>query len=274
MVQSQTVKINPLRIVSAVLLIISPFLSWITVSAFGLTAQATIVDVAQSTVPLQIPTNLPLVSQLAAALLILGGMILFKMPKIGLPIATAGILAYLSVSYSLYGSPTSIIPIVIAPGIGLVTATVSVAIGAISLRVHSQPLGQYFQKLKTRQGITAAGLFIATTALAIDGLAHTGQGALSSFIGTGTIEPVFHMGFLISVIVVTLLFLVRKKWTSTPVNSIIVAAAFAFVLLDAAYHLSRGEVSGFLGHDSAEIMLHVLAYYGAAFLLIGRLVRS
>ncbi len=274
MVQSQAVRINPLRIVSAVLLIISPFLSWVTVSAFGLTAQATLIDVTQSIVPLQIPQNLPVVSLFAAILLILGGVILLKAPKIGLPIATAGILAYLSVSYILYGSPTSIVPIVIAPGIGLVTATVSVAIGTISLRVRSRALNEYFLKIKTRQGITAAGVFIATTALAIDGLVHTGQGELSSFIGTGTTEPVFHMGFLIMIILVTVLFLVRKKWTSTPVNSITVAAAFAFVLLDAAFHLSTGEVSGFLGHDSTEIMLHVLAYYGTAFLLIGRLVKQ
>ncbi len=274
MVQSQSIRINPLRIVSAVLLIISPFLSWITVSAFGLTAQATLIDVTQSSVPLQIPQNLPSVSLFAAILLIMGGIILLKMPRIGLPIATAGILAYLSVSYNLYGSPSSVIPVVIAPGIGLVTATVGIAIGTISLRVHSQALDEYFQKIKTRQGITAAGLFIATTALSIDGLNHAGQGELSSFIGTRTIEPVFHLGFLISILLVTVLFQVRKKGTSTPVNSIIVAAAFAFVLLDAAYHLSTGEVSGFLGHDSAEIMLHVLAYYGTAFLLIGRLAKT
>ena len=274
MVQSQTIRINPLRIVSAVLLIISPFLSWVTVSAFGLTAQATLIDVTQSIVPLQIPQNLPMVSLFATILLILGGMILLKAPKIGLPIVTAGIAAYISVSYILYGSPSSVIPIVIAPGIGLVTATVSVAIGTISLRVHSQALNEYFLKIKTRPGITAAGLFIAITALAIDGLVHTGQGELSSFIGTGLIEPVFHIGFLISIILVTVFFLVRKKWISTPVNPIIVAAAFAFVLLDAAYHLSTGEISGFLGHDSTEMMLHVLAYYGTAFLLIGRLVKQ
>src|SRR6266851_9830809 len=274
MVQSQTIRINPLRIVSAVLLIISPFLTWITVSAFGLTAQATLFDVTQSIVPLQIPQNLPVVSLFATVLLILGGVILLKAPKIGLPMATAGIIAYLSVSYILYGSPSSVIPIAIAPGIGLVTATVSVAIGTISLRVHSQALDEYFLKVRTRPGITAAGLSIATTALAIDGLDHAGQGELSSFIGTGTIEPVFHLGFLVSIILVTVVFLVRKKWTSTPVNSIIIAAAFAFVLLDSAYHLSTGEVSGFLGHDSTEIMLHVLAYYGTAFLLIGRLVKQ
>jgi len=274
MVQSQTIRINPLRIVSAILLIISPFLSWITVSAFGLTAQATLIDVTQSIVPLQIPQNLHSVSLVAAILLILGGMILLKAPKIGLPMATAGIIAYLSVSYILYGSQTSVIPVVIAPGVGLVTSTISVAIGTISLRVHSQAWDEYFQKVKTRQGITAAGLFIAATALAIDGLVHTEQGELSSFVGTGTIEPVFHLGFLISIILVIVLFLVRKMWASTPVNSIIVAAAFAFVILDAAYHLSTGEVSGFLGHDSSEVMLHVLAYYGTAALLVGRLVKQ
>ena len=273
MVQSQTIKVNPLRIVSAVLLIISPFLSWITVSAFGLTAQATLIDVTQSTVPLQIPTNLPIVSLLAAALLVLGGMILFKAPKIGLPIAGAGILAYLSLSYTLYGSPTSVIPIVIAPGIGLLTALVSIGIGTVSLRTPSQALNECIQKAKTRQGLTVIGLFVASVSLTIDGLNHTAQRELSAFIGTGLVEPIFHIGFVTSIFLLAVLFSVRRKWGSIQVNSILIASAFAFIMLDAAYHLSNGEVSGFLGHDAQEMLLHISTYYGAAFLLVAQLLR-
>ncbi len=274
MVNFQAVRINPLSIVSTVLFLVSPFLSWITISAFGLTAQATLIDITRSNVPLDIPQNLPLASIITTILLMIGGVAILRTTKIGLPIAISGLAVYLYTSYTLYRTPASVIPITIAPGLGLIVALVSIAIGTASLRVKQQQIGNYVVKVTTRQGITAVGVFIATTALAIDGLSHAGQGELTSFTGTGTVEPVFHVGLIVSISLATVLFLFRKSWTSATVNSITIAAAFAFLLSDAAYHIATGEVSVFLGHDSAEIMLHVLAYYGTAFLLIGRLVRQ
>ncbi len=274
MVNFQTVRINPLSIVSTGLFLISPFLSWITISAFGLTAQATLIDITRSNVPLDIPQNLPLASTITTILLMIGGVAILRTSKIGLPIAAIGLAIYLYASYTLYRTPASVIPITIAPGLGLIAALVSTAIGTASLRVKPEQIGNYVLKVKTRQGITAVGVFVATTALAIDGLNHAGQGELTGFTGTGTIEPIFHVGLLVSISLAIILFLFRNSWTSSTVNSITIAAAFAFLLSDAAYHLSLGEVSAFLGHDSAEIMLHVLAYYGTAFLLIGRLVRQ
>src|SRR5260370_7798705 len=105
MVQSQTIRINRLRIVSSVLLIISPFLSWLTVSAFGLTAQATLIDVTQSIVPLQIPQNLPVLALFSAILLILGQVVFLTAPQPPSPIPTHQPLPYLPASYILYPSP-------------------------------------------------------------------------------------------------------------------------------------------------------------------------
>ncbi len=273
-VNFQTVRINPLSIASAALFFISPLLSWITVSAFGLTAQATLIEIARSKVPLDIPQNLPLVSTITTILLTAGGVVILRATKVGLPIAISGIAVYLYASYTLYRTPASVIPITIAPGLGLIVALVSTAICTASLRIKSQQIRDYVLKVKTRQGITAVGVFIGTTALAIDGLNHAGQGELSSFIGTGAIESVFHGGLLISISLVTILFLFRKNWATATVNSVAIVAAFTFLILDVAYHISTGEVSVFLGHDSTEIMLHILAYYGTAFLLVGRLIRQ
>ena len=274
MVQLQTLRINPLSIVSAALFLISPFLSWITVSAFGLTVQSTLPDITRSNVPLDIPQDLPVASAITTILLIIGGLALLRTAKIGLPIAAVGLVVYLSTSYSLYRTPVSVIPITIAPGLGLVTAIVSEGIAAASLRVQPRPVRTYLLKITSRRGITTIGVFTATTALTIDGLNHIGQGEFSSFIGTGAIEPVFHLGFLVSILLISIFFLARRSWTSPTTNSITIAAAFAFILLDAAYHISTGEVSGFLSHDPTETMLHVFAYYGTAFMLVGRLAKK
>jgi hypothetical protein len=266
-------QINPLRIASAALFIAAPFFSWITVSAFGITAEATLLDVANSNTPLNVPSNLPLISVIATILLLIGGLVILRKATIGLPVATTGLALFLYSSYNLYGSPVSIVPVVVAPGIGLLAALVSIAIGAASFRVPNLEASSLIIKARTREGITGIGLFIASLALTLDGLNHTGQGELSAFIGTGMIEPVFHLGFIISILLLAVLFSMRKKWVSKPANSILIATAFAFILLDAAYHLSTGEISGFVGHDSTEILLHASAYYGAAFLLIGRLMK-
>ena len=267
------VKVNPLRIVSAILLVVSPFLSWITVSFFGLTVESTLVDISRSDVHLQVPENLALISTITAIVLILAGLAQLKTAKIGLPLAVVGLVPYLYASSSVYGAPVSVIPIIIAPGLGLLISLASIVIGAVSLRVQPQTLDVMLQKFKTRQGITGVGLFLAAVALSLDGLNHAGQRELSSFTGIGIVEPIFHIGFILSITLLTILFSLRKRWASIQANTLIVGVAFMLVLLDAAYHLSTGEVSGFLGHDPTELLLHASAYYGTAFLVIGRLVR-
>jgi hypothetical protein len=264
---------NPLSIASAALFITAPFLPWITVSAFGLTAEATLLDVANSNTPLSIPSDLPLISVIATVLLVVGGLVILRRAKLGLPVATAGLVLFLFSSYKLFGSPASIIPVVVAPGIGLLAALVSVGVGAASFRVPSLDTISLISKAGTKEGMTGIGLSIASLALVLDGLNHAGQGELSAFVGSGTIEPIFHLGFLVSIILLLFLFAFRRQSISKPLNSGLILAAFAFIILDAAYHITTGEIAEFVGHDSTEIILHVSAYYGAALLLIGRLVK-
>ncbi len=274
MIDFRNVRVNPLSVISAVLFILAPFLSWITVSAFGLTAEATLLDVAGSKTPLSIPEALPQTSILAAILLVIGGLLILRMVNVGLPIATAGVALFLFESYGLFGSPTSVIPVVVAPGIGLLIAVASVGVGAASLRARGEELKILLQGISTRQGLTGIGLFVVILSLALDGLNHAGLGQLPSFLGMGMVEPVFHLGFLVTIFLLGFLFSVRKEFQSVVMNSALVIAIFAFIILDAAYHISTGGVSGFIGHDSTEIILHISTYYGTAFLVIGRLLKA
>ena len=274
MIDFRNMRVNPLSVISAVLFILAPFFSWITVSAFGLTAEATLLDVASSKTPLSIPPALPQASLLATILLVVGGLILPKIVRVGLPVATAGLALFLLESYSLFGSPVSVIPIVVAPGIGLLTALVSIGVGAASFRVRSQELKTLVRKLSTRQGLTEIGLFVATFSLVLDGLNHVVLGQLSAFLGAGVAEPVFHLGFLSAIFLLVFLFSVRKEFQSELMDSALIIAGFAFIILDAAYHISTGGASGFVGHDLTEIVLHVSTYYGTAFLVIGRFFKG
>jgi hypothetical protein len=272
-VNLRNLQINPLSVTSSILFIIAPFLSWVTVSAFGLTADATLFDLAGGRAPLSVPSNLPQASLIAAILIIVGGLIILKTVKVGLPVAAAGLAMFLFTSYGLYGSSVSVIPVVIAPGIGLLTGTASVGVGAASFGIHCQDFKSYLRKIRTREGITGAGLFIATFAIALDGLNHAGLRELSSFVGSGMIEPLFHLGFFVSIFLLALLFSVRRRFLSVPINSFLIGAAFTLIVMDAVYHISTGDVTGFVGHDPTEIILHASAYYGAAFLLVGRLLK-
>ena len=274
MIDFRNMRVNPLSVISAVLFILAPFFSWITVSAFGLTAEATLLDVASSKTPLSIPPALPQASLLATILLVVGGLILPKIVRVGLPVATAGLALFLLESYSLFGSPVSVIPIVVAPGIGLLTALVSIGVGAASFRVRSQELKTLVRKLSTRQGLTGIGLYVATFSLVLDGLNHAVLGELSAFLGTGVVEPVFHLGLLSAIFLLVFIFSVRKEFQSLVMDSALIIAAFAFIILDAAYHILTGGASGFVGHDSTEIILHVSTYYGTAFLLISRFFKG
>jgi hypothetical protein len=265
------IRVNPMRITSSVLLILAPFLSWITVSAFGITAQSNLIDVSQSRTPLPIPPNLPVVSLFSIVLLIIGGLIILRKAIIGLPIATTGLGIYSFEAYSLYGSQVSAIPLVVAPGIGLLIALVAVGTGAVSLRIKSQDFSSLLNGLRTRDGLMGLGLFVASVALLLDGMNHAFQGEASAFFGTGIIEPLFHNGFFVSIFLLVFLFAARKWYQNPAMGSVLVLAAFAFIGLDAAYHLSSGDAAGFLGHDFQETILHTLAYYGTALVVIGRL---
>ncbi len=274
MVQFRSIRVNPLRVASSLFLVIAPLLSWITVSAFGLTAEATLLDLAGARAPLSIPSLLPLVSVLATILIIVGGLMFLRVARTGLAFATTGLGMFVFEAQGLFGSPVSIVPVVIAPGIGLLTAVVGVGVGAASFRVQSQETTFLIKKVWTRQSLTSIGLFTATVSLVLDGLSHAGLGQISAFLGEGLIEPVFHMGVLASVGLLVFLFDVRKRYSSVRLNSALVATSFAFIILDAAYHTATGSVSGFLGHDWTEVLLHVSAYYGTAFLVIARLFKA
>jgi hypothetical protein len=45
-----------------------------------------------------------------------------------------------------------------------------------------------------------------------------------------------------------------------------------FFISDAIYHTVLGEYQAFIGHNSVEIILHILTYYGLAAITIGTLL--
>ncbi len=264
------VKINPLLLVNSGIMIIAPFLSWITLNLFG-SYESNLWQIFNNQAPMQISQTQAIASLFAGVLLIAGGLIVQRSTRIGLLIQAAGLLIFLTPSYSLFGYVRSgFIRFLISPGLGLILASVGLVIGLISFRVGKVPLS-LVSRLRTREGIYKTGLFIAVTAIVIDGLNHTALGEIQGFFGQNLVEEFIHFGFLLPLLVLTVAWSMRERFNLGAWRSRIVLVAFIFLAEDAAYHYLGGTVLSFLGHTSAETFLHLAAYYGFAFLLISRL---
>ncbi len=265
------VKVNPLLLVNSAFMIIAPFLSWITLNLFG-SYESNLWQIFNNQTPMQISQTQSMASLVAGVLLITGGLIVQRSARIGLLIQTAGVLIFVIPSYSLFGYVRSgFIRFLISPGIGLILASVGIVIGFISFKVKKIPIGHAGSRLRSREGLYKTGLFITATAIVIDGLSHTALGQMQGFFGEGFVEEVIHFGFLLPLLVLTIAGSMPNKLNLGRWISSIVVIAFIFLAEDAAYHYLQGTVLSFIGHTSAEIFLHLAAYYGFAFLLISRL---
>jgi hypothetical protein len=264
------VKVNPLVLVNSVFMIIAPFLSWITLNLFG-SYESNLWQIYNNQAPLQISQTQEVASIVSGVLLIAGALIVLRSVRIGLLTQTAALLIFLIPTYSLFGYVRSgFIRFLISPGFGLILASVGLVIGFVSFRTEKVPVGAADNYLRTREGIYKAGLFIAVTAIVIDGLNHAALGQVQGFFGQNLVEAFIHFGFLLPLLFLTLAWSMWKGFRLSKWSSRIVLVAFVFLAMDAAYHYFGGTILSFLGHTSAETVLHIAVYYGFALLLISR----
>jgi hypothetical protein len=277
------IKINPLQVATSVFLFIAPFLTWVTVVSVvvfrgvvltGFAAQSTLWDVAGSNAGLPISQAVPSSAFYAALLLILGSLVVLRRTKLGLVIATLGLVLFAITSYQLFGKTQDGSTITfVSPGIGFFVASVGIVLGAVSNYFKKQPIGILLKSLRTREGLIKAGLFLSVVPLVLDGLNHGALGQLTAFLGRNFTEKGLHVGFFVSLASILALVTLRKSFDFTFYVPRLVIIAFLFLTLDAVYHaLLGGGIQNFIGHNSVEILLHISTYYGVALIVIGRLV--
>lgn len=263
-------RINALALVNTAFLLIAPFLSWLTLNLFG-THESNLWEISKYQAPMQISQTLAFASLISGILLIFGALIALKWVRVAVLIETAGFLLFLISSYSLFGYVRNgLILFLISPGIGLILSAVGIVIGVISIGGERIPLDLAIKYLAASDGLYKAGLFIAATAIMIDGFNHAALGQIQGFFGEGLVEEFIHMGFLIPLLVLAGAESIPKKFNLGRWKSRIVVIGFIFLAEDAAYHFFGGTVLSFLGHTSAELFLHLAAYYGIALLIISR----
>ncbi len=265
------VKVNPVLLVNSAIMIIAPFLSWITLNLFG-RYESNLWQIYNNQTPLQISQTQASASIVSGALLIAGALIIMRSKRIGLPIQILGFLTFLIPFYSLFGYVRSgFILFLISPGLGMILASVGIAIGLISFRVDPVSIGFAVRRLRTKEGIYQVGLFLATTTIVVDGLNHTALGEAQGFFGQNLIEEFIHFGFLLPIVALALAWSARNRINLGSWRTRIVVIAFIFLAEDATYHYFGGSVLSFIGHTTAEAFLHLAAYYGFALLMISRL---
>jgi len=117
-------KLNPIGIIGGIILIISPFLAWISVSVYGIAISVSLLDFVLAG---------DMVSILILILLIVGGIVSFVKGIIGGIIGLAGVLVFtiMALTATTYGIPAGMIFSVL--GIGYYLAWVGAIICIASI---------------------------------------------------------------------------------------------------------------------------------------------
>lgn len=108
---------------------------------------------------------------------------------------------------------------------------------------------------------------MALVSLALDGLNHSALGQLPDLLGSSPLEEILHIGFFVG-LGLTAAVLVRVGFEPRLLVRLIVIGTFAFLLADGAYHLYGGDVLDFVGHNSTEVIVHTVTYYGVVLIVI------
>jgi hypothetical protein len=283
----QQIRIKPLQILASGLLIISPFLAWIVGLFFVMVEIKTVkllLDeseiapnlwaISNNQAGLAVSQTIEIASFYSALLLILGGIVLFRYPRIGLLTSTLGVVSFSVFSYGTFGETHSAsTTALIVPGIGLFVASFGIVLGSVALREKERTLSVWISTLKTREGMTKTGTVIAAITLALDGINHTTLGQIQDFIGVTPLEMLIHLGFVCGVILLLGLEVLHVDLTRPTLVTGISILSFAFMISDGAYHYASGDIYEFIGHGSVEIVLHTLTYYGLALAALGRIFR-
>ncbi len=141
---------NLFQLMSSVLLLLSPFLSWISVSTSSKNLlllwspppfRSNLWEVAGSRTGIPISATISEAALVTALLLILGGVTCIKSRGVALPIVTMGLFLFLVTAYPLQGQ-TQVVNIVFNTSfdIGFYLALVGLIAGVISTRFERWPL--------------------------------------------------------------------------------------------------------------------------------------
>jgi hypothetical protein len=266
----QDLRVNPLTIVSSFFLLIAPFTSWVVLSGFGLVVESSLWDIATYHTNFLVSSTQASFALYAGILLISSGFLLLKSRRIGLLFGCAGLAIFSLESYSMFGTFGIGLLVVILPGVGFLVAFLGLLIGAASYRISPIRLAGLLSRFASQKGLTYAGLLTGSIAFAADGWVHWSTGHLVAFLGSGFFEEALHAIPLVSLALLLIMLFVQKEPMTGRLGSIVVFVGFAGVILDAAYHTTTGSVAALVGDSPGELLLHALAYYGMASLMIAR----
>src|SRR5256885_14885803 len=140
---TQKLKVNLLSLVCSALLLVSPFLSWINMVSLvvwngtlltGFAIQANLLDIVNQHAGISLSQNIVFSSQLSLVFLIVGGLVSLKKAKIGLLIATFGLMTFVLESHALFGNEQNG-PIITynSVGIGFFVAMTAILWGVFSM---------------------------------------------------------------------------------------------------------------------------------------------
>lgn len=271
--------VKPLALFSAFLFILAPFLTWLTVLSYvvirGLlfpefALQSNLWQIAGGNAGIPVTQTFAMLSLVAAALTIVGGLFCLRFGKVGVIASSTGLASFLSTSFSLFGNnQTGSTLLITSPGIGVEMVIVGIVVGTVSIRTQPQTIELLFASLRTREGLAKTGLFLALVSLTLDGLNHIALQQLPAFLGVTLAEEVLHLGFILSMISLAGLFAFRRKLAEGEWPKRLIASTFLFLLLDGAYHTYAGQILIFFGHNTTEAILHIVTYYGVALVIIG-----
>jgi len=263
-------RVNLLSILSSFLLLIAPFTNWIVLSGFGISVGSSLWDVATYHTNFLVSMRQASFALYSGILLVSSGILLVKSTRFGLLIGSAALATFTLESYSMFGTFGSGLLVLILPGVGFLLAFFGLLVGVASHWTKPMRISDDLPMLATRKGLTYAGLLVGSIAFATDGWVHWSTGHLSAFLGSTPYEETFHVVPWISLIILLAMLFVPKQLISGRLGSIVVLAGFTAVILDAAYHTSTGSVASLLGDSPGELLLHALAYYSMASLMIAR----
>jgi hypothetical protein len=271
-IRLQDVRINPLRIGSGFFLLLAPFAAWMTLSTFGFVTESNLWEIANSQTSFPISPGLASSALYTSILLILGGFVSLRSAKFGLPLAAFAFLIFGVESYSTFGSFPNAIPVSILPGLGVFLVIAGMVLGLGSLRGREISVVSLLHSIQTPKGLEQTGVFVTIIALAADGWNHWASSQLSGFLGETLIEGIIHRVFLFGAAALLTILLIQKNLGGGKLGGILVVSTFSALVLDAVYHITNGSVVSFVGHDPTELLLHAVAYYGIASLVIARLL--
>ena len=276
-----SVRINPLRAASAVFLMVSPFLTWVTIvsvvlykgaAIFGSAAQSDLLMVSSRQLGTNITPSAALSAGVAIIAFLVGGILMFRSVRLGAAVSLGGLLAFLVPFYPLFGLTYYGIEFTfISPGIGFFTAATGLILGLASSKVASRPPRDLFHALRTSKGLSALGASIGALGLSLDVLNHYVLGQIGEFISAGPVDEILRLGLIAAVASIFVIVLAGGPLMKKPLL-VLSLGSLGLLGFDLLNSFSTGDLSEFLGHNLTETILHLAVYYGVALTSVGSLV--